>query len=564
MATYAAQAVVPANYAQEPGGAIEADAKGPMPYLVPAPESSSDVEDVDQFPPVDVEEWPAEKALQESGTFDFFEDFHVVPRAFDFGNLLSDQSLPIEVFSGFRYDTHTWEDFINGAGAGVELGGAPSLPTPVLPLTGIVMTLDVSTIGDAFVDAELEFIFDIGTVIVPIEIQRIVLWGLVPEAPFAEVLGFLTDVQRKRSGSELRVSLRKSPRQTFEYPYLIDEGETRQVLENLLFDWQARIFGVPVWWDETELTVAALAGDVSITVGETAYRDFRVGGLAAVFTSQTTFDVLEIDAIGATTLDFASPLINAYPIGTKVFPLSTCLAQPTISGERYPAALSRMGIEFTNTENDAELADTSAFSSYNGKVLIDGGNSVLGETVSETFQIEVVDLDSETGILERESPWPSHRRGHLLSIRASGRPAVWALRRLAWALRGKQVSFYVARGSDDLEVKANLLNASNTMDVENVGYAQFVRARQPKNVIRITFVDGSTPLLRTITDSASTGPTTDQLTVDVNWPSTITPAEIARVEYVEKIRLDTDNVRLQFNENGSLAHLVAPITAVFE
>ncbi len=37
-----------------------------------------------------------------SGFAEWFENFHVVPRSFDFGNILSTQTSPLEVFSGYR------------------------------------------------------------------------------------------------------------------------------------------------------------------------------------------------------------------------------------------------------------------------------------------------------------------------------------------------------------------------------------------------------------------------------------------------------------------------------
>lgn len=535
----------------------------PLPYLPGTIVTVGSIVTSDHRDPWIVTTYNAKASMQSAGTFDWFEDFHVIPRSFDFGNLLSAQSLPIEVFSAFRRDPHEWTGFTNGAGAGVELTGMPTLPTEMQPLTGFAMTLDISATGDPFVDDVLSFLFDIGTIDVPIAIKRIVLWGIEPELPYKEILSFLTDILRKRSGSEQRIALRKNPRQRFLYPYKIDEGPTMRTLENLLFDWQSRVFGVPVWREETELTVAAIAGDTTINVTQTAYRDFRVGGLVVVFVSQSTFDVILITSIGATTIGLDSPLLNAYAVGVRVFPLSTCTVKATISGGRHASGMTEMQIEFTNTDNDSNLASTAAFTAYNGKVLLDGGNSVIGELVSESFNQELVELDGQTGLFEIESPWDRHKREHAFVLRASGMQAIWEMRQLLHALRGKQVSLYVPRGSDDFVVVANLLNASNTMDIQLVGYAQFVRNRQAKNVIMVTKTDGTT-LLRAITASAVSSPTVETLTVDVNWPSTITVAQVARVEIVEKVRLDDDDVEIEYAIGGRVARMTSPIVDVFE
>jgi len=528
-------------------------------------ESGALTTNLDHKRPIVVSEFPAQEEGASSGGFDWFEAFHVLPRSFDFGNLLSAQSTPIEVFNAFRREIREWTSFVNGAGAGTSLGGQPTLPTNVDNLSGVQMTVDVETTGDPFVDATLDFGFSgLGTIFVPIEIQRIVLWGAVPEQQHIEALDFLTNVYTSKNGEEQRESVRKAPRQSWDYTYRIDEGVEMQTLENLLFDFHSRTFGVPVWFDDTELTNGESAGASTIVVGSTDFRDFRVGGLAVIIVDQSTFDVLEISAITATTLSFTSPTINAYLARTSVYPLATCFAQSQISGSRWPVNLQEDKIRFEPTDNDIDIGDLSAFSSFNGKLLLDNPNSVRGRKVGHGFRMALEKIDGQTGLRFQDSSWDRDKRGYVFTLRADGRQTVWEMRRMLHGIKGQFISFYVPRASDDLVAVADLLSASNLLDVTNVGYAQFVRHRQPKNVIRVNFVDGSAPLLRTITNSSNTSPTVDQLTVDTNWPSTITPAEISRIEYVEKLRFATDRIRINYDRAALRARMVAPLQVLFE
>jgi hypothetical protein len=511
--------------------------------------------------------WVGQEFQQAASGFDFFESFHVIPRSFDFGNLLSAQSVPIEVYSAYRRDSHTWSTFLAvSPTSGLSLAGDPTLPSVVEPQFGHAMTLEVATVGDAFIDDTLDFTFSTMTIMVPIIVKRIVLWGIKPEMPYTEFLGFLTNVYNAISGKEKRESVRKNPRQGWGFDYIMEEGVEAQTLENLLFDFQSRTFGIPVWHDGSALTAAAAAGATTVTVDSTAFRDYRVGGLVVIFTSLSTFDVLEIGAGGitSTTLTFIAPTVNAYAAGVEVYPLRTCLTTKQISGARWPVGLRRKQIKFTATDNDADLADLSAFSSYKSKLFLDNGNSMLQGTVAAGHFQEFVTVDGEVGLIEQSSTWDRNKNKGQFTLRASGRQAVWEMRQLVHSLKGRWISFYIPSDSDDLTANANLVSGSNTIDVDNVGYTQFVRDRQPKGDIRITFVDGSPPLLREITGSTSPTTTTDTLTVDSNWPSTITPAEIARIEYVEKVRLDTDDVRLEFDASGHRARLVSPIVSLFE
>ena len=496
------------------------------------------------------------------GMPDWYEDFHILARSYDFGNLLSSTTTAIVVFSAFRSETHTWTSLTNNAGEGISLTGLPSLPTTVAPFEEVTMVLNADVEGDAFVDGSLDFVFDNGSISVPITIQRIVLFGLEPEMPFTETLESVTDIIRSKNGTEKRTALRESPRQLWNYTYIIQEGTEKQMLENVLFNSQARTFGVPIWKDDTALTAAAAIDDTTISVGATIYRDFRAGGLVIILTDQSTFDVAEITTVNSTSLVLASALVNAYAIGTQVFPLLTCVAQARISGARSPVGISRLAIRFESTDNDVDFASITPFSLFNSKVLLDGGNSILGGQVPETFEVEFLSIDSVTGQRTFSSEWDRHKRIHQFSLRTNSRQTTFEMRGLVYALRGRQVSFYVPRGSDDFEVTTDLINGGNLMVVSKIDYTRHVQTRSPKNVIRLTQTDG-TVLLRTIASSESST-TTETLTLDSNWPTAITVDEIERVELVEKVRFDTDSVAIEYGKNGSLAHLVVPLKTVFE
>ncbi len=500
---------------------------------------------------------------QATSGFDWFERFHVVARAYDFGNLLSPQSVPFEVYHSSRRESRAWLGFLNNAGLGVEIGGLPSLPTIAGPSQGFALTLDVSTSGDAFVDTTLDFLFETGTTMVPIAVQRIVLFGLPPELPFDEFLAFLTRIRRTKDGTEKRQSPRKSPRQSWGYTYRLDDEPTTQLLLNLLFDYQARVFGVPVWLDDMELTADLAAGATTVPVNETAFRDIRVGGLVVILQSQTVFDVLEVTATTATTIDVSSPTLNSYAAGVEVFPLRTATPPQTINGRRFPVGLRDLPIEFESLDNDVDLANVAPFESFNGKVLITSGNVMTGSTKGRDYAQELTVIDGETGLPFRSTSEGRHRPGGQLVLRAAGRQATWELRGLAYALRGRQISFYNPTDDDSLVPVADLLNASNTLDVESVGFAQFVRHRAPRDVIRIIRNDGGADLVRNVTDSVVVSSTVDRLTVDVNWPATVPFSAIERIEFVEEVRFDSDRITLAHDVDGTM-RLRAPIVSLFE
>lgn len=506
--------------------------------------------------------------VEEAGFAEWFEDVHVLPRSFAFPNLLSPQSIPVEVHSAFRRADHTWSTYVNNAGAGVVLTGAPGLPATLAPMKSVAMTLDVSTSGPSIVDSTLDFGFTIGTILVPITIQRIVLFFPIPEnaGEFLEILEWRTDVLEALDGSEQRPSLRKNPRQFFEYDYRLFEDEERQALQNILFGWQALSFGLPVFYQETFAAQAIAAGATTIQVQSTDYRDFREGGKACILVDRKTFDVLEIATGGITPtgLVFTSPTVNAYSIGASVYPLRIAEGDSEISGARFPVNVMDAGVRFRITDNDVDLADVSPFGTFNSKVLFDDDNGMLGVTTPEKFLREVLDIDGDVGIVERVSNWTRHKTRRPKTFFAKGMQAQWEMRGVLYALRGRQISFYLPTFKDDVEVLSDLVSGTPTMSVRNDGYTKFVQSRQSRNVIRVVFVDGSTPLLRTISSSVEVDADTETITVDSNWSSTITPAEIQGVQFVEKKRFDQDAIGIRYQQGHRTAYCSVMTKDVFE
>lgn len=496
---------------------------------------------------------------------DFFERMHVVPRSFSFGQVLSAQQADIEVFNGYRKTFITWTAFVPVPDPGTDLLGFPGVPDMIAPLDGVQMQVDVSSIGAPLVDDEMEFVFSDGsTILVPVEISRIVLFFPRPELPFVEVLEWITDVQRASRGNEVRPSVRQYPRQEFEFDYILDEDPDRMALEAAIFDWQSQAFGIPVWYDETFLSSAATAGASVLNVVSTAFMDYRVGGLVVVFQDRKAFDVQTVVSFTATTITLENPILNSYAAGVSVMPVRTARASgESLEGERYPVTLAELSATWEIEDNIVDIASVAGFSSVNGKVLLDDPNALRG-TSGEAYRRRMYVLDGDTGVVERVAPEDRSRRASNKTFVARGRQAVWELRQLFHALRGRQVSFYLPRFRDDLVPVLNLVSGSAALDVSNIGYTQFVRARQPLNFIRIAFNNGAPTLFRTISSSIAVDADRETLTLTATWPSTFTPAQVERIDFVEKVRLDSDRVRIEYDLGGFVARARVPVLVVLE
>lgn len=496
----------------------------------------------------------------------WWESMHVVPRSFVFGNLLSSQSAPVEIYSAFRRLSQNYTSFVNNGGAGISISGQPGFPFTFVPQSdgGLTLSVEVSTSGQPVVDTTLDWVFSTvpQTVKTPISLKRVVLFSIQPELPYTERLQWLTDVLEHVDGSEQRISARKSPRQIFEWNFIMEDGPERAFYQNILFDWQARIFGLPMWDELTRVTSAVTASDTTITVQSTAFADYRVGGLFLIFTDKNTFDVLELDSTpGPTSLVSTSGTNNSYPTGTFVMPLRTGTAKSQISSSRFISGDANTKILFTVDDNDVDLADLSAWNSYNGKLLIDGCNSVRGQ-MSETFVQDIIEIDNPVGLYSLSFPWANGKRISQLALLAKGKEGIWNVRQMLYAIRGKQTSFYADSFTKDFTIDADIA-AGTLIDVANVGYTQFVQSRQPRNVIRIQYNNGDPDDLRKIISSAEVDATRESLTLDSSVAAH-TEAEVKKISYVEKVRFDSDNILIRHEIGDTTTRTTSPIKTVFD
>lgn len=492
---------------------------------------------------------------------DWFDRVHVVPRFVTLGNILSPVVVDFDVYSSYLVGNRSWTNLVNNLGSGVTFTGLPTIPATLPPQGGFSFTMTVSPNGPAQIDDTLDFVFDVYTTEVPVTGSRIVVFPFRPQAPVIERLQFLTQIMEAVDGSEQRVALRRAPRQQFDHTCIVRDGSQRQRIDNLMFDWQGRVFGLPMWHEPTELTSAATVGQTSINVGTTSFADYRVGGLAIVLQDDTTYDAVEITAIGATSLTFASPLTNAYARGTKVYPLRTAIAEGRMQIRRYVADGAEIGIRFTTIDNDVNLASTAAFATLNTKVLLDDNNFV-DSTLDETLERRITTIDNETGIPIQRTSWDHSKKSSGKTFFSRTFQRTWEVRQLLHALKGRQVSFYMPNRSKDITAAVAPSNGSSTLTIENTGYAKYVQSRAPRNLIRVNLTNG-TQIVRTVVSASELSPTQEQLTLNTTWSADIPLNTIDRIEIIELVRVDSDEIEFT-HYNSTEAEVSFPVKGVFE
>lgn len=513
-------------------------------------------------------------------SLDWHERIHILPRLpIDFGNIITLEQEDFELFNAYRDLSVTLNAITDDVSPGIEFTNLvppvtrgkqssfldPSSTTQSTTALGTMVKQKVSAteLGLPTFDGSAIFAFSSGDeVSLDLSGIRIVFIPMEYESPVNETLAFLTDVIESLDGNEQRLALRSAPRQSFQVTYLLD-GNDRQRMHMLLMDWLDRVFGFPLWHEAVRLTATATAGGTVYQVSGADVVDFRVGGLAVVLTDANTFDVVNIAGVTATTITASDPRVNAYPAGTLIMPLRIARITRAVQGRRYPVNLEEFQVEFEVTDNTtgAPTGSTTGWSSYNSRVLLDDCNVVEG-SMSQTFGRRLYVIDNQTGVVNVRSPWDRFKRNQTKGFVSRNRAEILKLRRLLLALNGKQKAFYLPTFTEDVTPKATLNSGAATLDIENIEYTRYAQARDPKNIVRVTFTDG-TSLVRVVQSSVKVDATTERLTLDATWPTTRPVSEVSRVQFYELVRFDADNFTLSYPRAG-LAELQAPVRAVFD
>jgi hypothetical protein len=234
-----------------------------------------------------------------------------------------------------------------------------------------------------------------------------------------------------------------------------------------------------------------------------------------------------------------------------------------VKGSRYPTMHNKTSVTFRVKDNDVDLADVSAFSSYDGKVLLDDPNGLVGQ-VREEFQQDKITIDNKTGITYESSPWGHNKRISNKTFVAVNREGQWNVRRLLYALRGKQVSFYLPTYSTDLTLDLDIASGQPIMNIVYIGYTQFVAQRSGRNIVRVNFKDGSTPVIKEVLSSSVVSATREALTLDSNFASDIDMDDVSRIDYIDLVRFNSDKITLKHLRGDRMVKISSPVISVFD
>lgn len=482
-------------------------------------------------------------AIARSYYDDYYNRIHVVPRVLDIGNLLSVQTREATVWNAYLTPQALASIDESGTVGLTESGITP--PTTFATLEERTYFVTVGTQGPATIDALYTFNFPLESPTLAVTGRRVVVFGHPPNwaEPVRERLNWLTDVLLTQSGIEQRIGLRAAPRRGLEYALAtLNRHETNR-LETVLIGWQARIFAVPVWTDVQTLAAPLAAGSLSIPC-TTADYEFAAGGLALLWRAHDDYEALEILSVDVAALTLKSATLADWPAGTRVYPIRLGMLPQRQGFTRATGHHVTGQVAFSFVDNPGVAAADSGDTYAGYRVYL--GRTNWREPVEIEAQRQLETLDYETG-----APWVDDLSGLATLLKSwrwtlQSRSEIVALRGWLAARGGRRVPFWSASQAVDLEVIAAIGASDSAITVRNIGYASYLDGRADRRHLVIETLDGARHY-RAITASSEIDAASESLTIDATLGVTLQPADIASVRFMHLVRLDSDEVEIEWH-----------------
>ncbi len=474
------------------------------------------------------------------GFLDWFNRMHIQFSTVDLGNLVSDQVRQVEIFS--TYFVQRELTAVNATGdEGLTLTLPGALPLTWAPFQSRYADLTASTDGPATIDAAYEFVFDSGTLDMGVSGTRVILWQFAPDwlTPVVERLEWLTSITRTYNGKEQRIRLRGAPRSAWEFTFNV-HGIEANLLDSVIYEWQGRVWALPIWPDGTPITAAVSPGDTVVSC-DTQYRDFHVGGLAVLMTADgQTYEAFEVASFTATTVTSTRPLNDAWPLHTGIFPTRTARLAGGARWRRQTARSLAGAVSFQCTEAIERTAATEAtYRSY--PVLTVEPNWREGLEYEYERMIEAFDnLTAPEITVDDPAPtFPIQSWLWTCADRAEGE----ALRQFLYARQGRCRAIWLPTWQSDLHLTSTISAAATNIDVTARGLKQFLRAGVHRRDIRIELLNG-TVFYRRCSAYVEVSEGVERMTINSALGQSVAPTDVLRISWMMLARMTADTAEI--------------------
>jgi hypothetical protein len=482
---------------------------------------------------------------------DWYNHIHVLPSHMELGNLVSEQKRTVEVFNAFN-SIQTTTGILKKNAEGISVRNKVtqqplSNKVTLAPFQSNLYQVAIDTNGPPVIDAQFLFQFDPEQPQLSITGNRVVVFPFMAnwDKAITQEYQWKTDVLQAYDGTEQRFKLRSNPRQQFSFETLTEGLETNR-LDALLWNWQSRVFAVPLWVDASLLTKPVAANQTTITV-KTQHLNYQPEGLVVLIKGQQV-KALEIAQVTRNGLELKRVLNEPWPIGTIVCPalLARLPAQQTVS--RLTAGITQASWSFESDGNEtvqATLPKQGDETYRKHPVLAFQPNRSNPIDQQYLRLTSLLDNGINTATIDDHGKHPNIINS--VEFILENKSQVTEFKNWLQQCAGRHKPFWMPTWQADLHSLELMAKGSRNMTIHNIGYAMHYQTQPGKQDVMILLRDG-TRIYRHITGAVISDSNSQKelLTFEKPLNQSIHPKDILMLSYLGLCRLESDQVEFEW------------------
>lgn len=375
-------------------------------------------------------------------------------------------------------------------------------------------------------------------------VENLQVWPFATGGQIAERYEWLTDGMSPAYGMEFTNRLRRDPRVILTFDGLESAGHRRWV-ENMVANWGARRWAVPLLCDAGETLAAASAEDLTIPV-DTTHRRYVAGGTAilSVPGDPRRTALVQIEAVHEDAIDLVQPLLDDWPAFSAIAPAVACWLEGSPQFSRFTSDDAPYSVTWRLAE---PMALEAAFgpAEYRGLPVFD---APVFWTQDPGYAPErrIQTLDDGIG------PILLHDQGGMtlpritLEVSAEGAAEIATHRSMIAALAGRHHPIWVPSFGSDFAPTA--VPTSNAIDVEWTGFSGYT-PRSNRRDVRIEMF-GQPAVYRRIESATYMGQDVERLVLDAPLPVGVSASSIASISLMALCRQAADVNVLRLEAQG--------------
>lgn len=369
------------------------------------------------------------------------------------------------------------------------------------------------------------------------------VWPAPPDwsNPVNETLAWLTDLMQAPTGGQQARQLRSAPRRTFAFQTLDDHGG-RRIADSLRFDLGVRQFLLPIYADVQMLAAAVPAAATEIPC-DTAGYDFVVGGRAVLWSSPTAWELVTIaaDGVGTDALTLAVATANAWPAGTRLYPVRAArLSQPPQETQGSDD-LGALQVSVAIDEPCDWPAAWPTTTMYRGLAVLDWRGDESNDPTDQYNRMSTM-VDASTGPIFYYDTAGMPFRAQKLDFTLVRRSDHTKFRSLLYQLAGQAGTCWVPDWQNSVRLSAPVTASATQISMPWMGYTQFGYQQAGRQDLRIELFD-HTVLYRRITGSADASDH-EVLQLDTAPGVAIDPTKVRQINFLSVCAQASDSVQL--------------------